>query len=169
MVKVGTLVQPLINLMRDRLLAYDIIQMDETTVQVLKESGRTAQSTSYLWVQRGGPPDSRVVLYDYSPTRAGSVPTNLLADYAGYLQTDGYEGYNAVVAANDIVPLGCMAHARRKFDEAVKAQGKKPRGGRAWRGLSLIQKLYRVEKQAKAMSADDRYAYRRRACHAAPR
>ena len=166
MVKVGVLVQPLINLMRDRLLAYDIIQMDETTVQVLKESGRTAQSTSYLWVQRGGPPDSTVVLYDYSPTRAGSVPTNLLADYAGYLQTDGYEGYNAVVVANDIVPLGCMAHARRKFDEAVKAQGKKPRGGRAWRGLSLIQKLYRVEKQAKAMSAEDRYAYRHE--HATP-
>ncbi len=161
MIKAGVLVQPLINLMRDRLLAYDIIQMDETTVQVLKESGRTAQSTSYLWVQCGGPPDSEVVLYDYSPTRAGSVPANLLADYAGYLQTDGYEGYNAVVAANDIVPLGCMAHARRKFDEAVKAQGKKTRGGRAWRGLSLIQKLYRVEKQAKAMSAEDRYAYRR--------
>lgn len=50
MVKVGTLIQPLINLMRDRLLDYDIVQMDETTVQVLKESGRTAQSTSYLWV-----------------------------------------------------------------------------------------------------------------------
>ena len=166
MVKVGTLVQPLMNLMRDRLLAYDIVQMDETTVQVLKESGRTAQSTSYLWVQRGGPPDSVVVLYDYSPTRAGSVPANLLADYTGYLQNDGYEGYNAVVAANGIGPLGCMAHARRKFDEAVKAQGKKPRGGRAWRGLSLIQKLYRVEKQAKAMSAEDRYAYRRE--HATP-
>ena len=64
MIQVGTLIQPVINLLRDRLLAYDIIQMDETPVQVLKEPGKSAQSTSYLWLQRGGPPDQPVVLYD---------------------------------------------------------------------------------------------------------
>ena len=53
-----------------------------------------------------------------------------------------------------------MAHARRRFDEAVKAQGKPPRGGKAWRGLSLIQKLYRVEKRARGMTPEERYAYR---------
>ena len=50
----GQLLQPLINLLRDHLLEYDIVQMDETTVQVLKEPGKTAQSKSYLWLQRGG-------------------------------------------------------------------------------------------------------------------
>lgn len=160
MIGVGTLVQPLINLMRDRLLDYDIIQMDETPVQVLKEAGRSAQSKSYLWVQRGGPPDGRVILYDYDPSRSGGVPVRLLAGYSGYLQSDGYEGYNAVVATNGLRALGCMAHARRRFDEAVKAQGKNKRRGKAWRGLSLIQKLYRVEKQARPMTPDERHTYR---------
>ena len=160
MIKAGTLVQPLINLIRDRLLDYDIIQMDETPVQVLNEAGRRAQTKSYLWVQRGGPPDGRVILYDYDPSRGGAVPERLLADYAGYLQTDGYDGYNAAVAANAIVALGCMAHSRRRFDEAVKAQGKNKRRGKAWRGLALIQKLYRVEKQARTMTSDERYAHR---------
>jgi transposase len=67
MIKAGALVQPVINLLRDRLLAYDIVQMDETPVQVLKEPGKRAQSKSYLWLQRGGPPDQPVVLYDYDP------------------------------------------------------------------------------------------------------
>ncbi len=141
MIKAGTLVQPLINLMRDRLLDYDIVQMDETRVQVLKEAGRRAQSQSYLWVQRGGPPDERVILYDYDASRSGAVPQRLLAGYRGYLQTDGYDGYNALVATNGLKQLGCMAHARRRFDEAVKAQGKNKRRGKAWRGLSLIQKV----------------------------
>ena len=160
MVKAGRLVQPLINLLRDRLLDYDIVQMDESPVQVLKEAGRRAQSKSYLWVQRGGPPDSRVILYDDDPSRSGAVPQRLLSGYRGYLQTDGYDGYNAVVATNGLKSLGCMAHARRRFDEAVKAPGKTKRRGKAWRGLALIQQLYRVEKQAGSMTADERHAYR---------
>jgi transposase len=103
-------IQPLINLMRDRLLAYDILQMDETTVQVLKEPGKSAQSKSYLWVQRGGPPEHPLILYDYDPSRGQAVPQRLLEGFAGFLQTDGYEGYNAVVAGSEITHLGCWAH-----------------------------------------------------------
>lgn len=89
MIKAGTLVQPLINLLRDQLLAYDIVHMDETTVQVLKEPGKSAQSKSYLWLQRGGPPDQPIILYDYDPSRSQTVPTRLLEGFRGYLQTDG--------------------------------------------------------------------------------
>ena len=160
MIQAGTLIQPLINLMQDRLLAYDIIQMDETTVQVLKEDGKAAQSKSYLWLQRGGPPEQPVVLYDYDPGRGAGVPTRLLAGFTGYLQTDGYDGYNAVVVNNKLMHVGCMAHARRKFSEAVKAQGKKKKEGKAHRGLALIQKLYRVEKQARKLDPEDRHARR---------
>ena len=166
MIQVGLLIQPLINLLRDRLLAGDIVQMDETTVQVLKEAGRAPQSKSYLWVQRGGPPDRPVILYDYDPSRGQAVPTRLLEGFAGYLQSDGYEGYNAAVATHKLTHVGCWAHARRKFDEAVKAQGKKKRAGRAWRGLSLIQKLYRVERDARDLSAEERHAARQQ--HARP-
>jgi len=170
MIQAGSLVQPVINLLRDHLLAYDILQMDETPVQVLKEPGKTAQSKSYLWVQRGGPPDRPVVLYDYDPGRGAGVPRRLLDGFTGYLQTDGYDGYNAVVSANDLIHVGCMAHARRKFSEAVKAQGKhKPKNkmcSKAHRGLALIQKLYRVEKQARTLTPEDRYGHRQR--HARP-
>jgi transposase len=160
MVQAGALIQPVINLLRDRLLDHDILQMDETTVQVLNETGKSAQSKSYLWLQRGGPPDQPVVLYDYDPGRGAGVPKRLLADFSGYLQTDGYDGYNAIVAANGLVHVGCMAHARRKFSEAVKAQGKNKKKGKAHQGLILIQKLYRVEKQARRLAPEDRYARR---------
>lgn len=162
MVKAGALVQPLINLMRDQLLAGDIVQMDETTVQVLKEPGKTAQSTSYLWLQRGGPPAHPIVLYDYDPSRGRAVPLRLLDGFQGYLQTDGYDGYNAVVSAQRLTHVGCMAHARRKFSEAVKSQGqgKRHRAGRAHQGLALIQKLYRVEAQARGLSPEQRHMLR---------
>lgn len=160
MIKAGMLIQPLVNLLRDHLLGYDIMQMDETTVQVLKEPGRPAQSKSYLWVQRGGPPDKAVVLYDYDPSRSGAVPKRLLSGYEGYLQTDGYEGYNAVVVENDIIQVGCMAHARRRFYDAVKAQGKNKKAGIAQHGLALIRKLYRIEKQARDFKPKDRHAHR---------
>ena len=160
MIKAGTLIQPVINLLRDRLLEYDIVQMDETTVQVLKEPGKSAQSKSYLWLQRGGPPEKPIVLYDYDPSRRQSAPSRLLDGYKGYLQTDGYVDYNQVVAHNGLVHLGCMAHARRKFSEAVKAQGKSKKAGKAQHGLALIQKLYRVEKQARAFTPDQRHEHR---------
>jgi transposase len=165
MVKAGSLVQPLINLLRDRLLAYDVLQMDETTVQVLKEAGRRAQSQSYLWVQRGGPPEQPVVLFDYDSSRGQAVPMSLLEGFQGYLQTDGYDGYNAVVVANDLIHVGCWAHVRRKFHEAVQAQGKKKAkgkagGGKAQQGLALIQKLYQVERLAKDRSSEERWALR---------
>lgn len=168
MIRCGQLVQPLINLLRDYLLAYDIIQMDETTVQVLKEPGKSAQSKSYLWLQRGGPPDEPVTLFDYDPTRSQSVPRELLAGFAGYLQTDGYSGYNGVVAAGELKRLGCMAHARRNFSDAVKGQVKNKRVGKAQQGLAWIQKLYRVEKAArtKEMSPGERKLHRQQ--HAAP-
>ena len=166
MIKAGHLIQPLINLLQERLLSYDIIQMDETTVQVLKEPGRKAQSKSYLWLQRGGPPEQPVVLFHYDPGRGAEVAKHLLNGFEGYLQTDGYDGYNAAVAKNDLIHVGCLAHARRKFSEAVTAQGKNKKRGKAHRGLTLIQKLYRVEKQARKLKPEKRQEYRNQ--HARP-
>jgi len=162
MIKSGKLIQPLINLMRDQMLEYDIIQMDETPVQVLKEPDKRAQSKSYIWLQRGGPPAKPVVLYDYDPGRSAQVPKRLLDGFKGYLQTDGYDGYNAVVAANGLIHLGCMAHARRRFSDAVKAQGKNRKRGKAHQGLLLIRKLYRIERQARKLTAQERYTRRQK-------
>jgi len=122
MIKAGQLVQPLINLMQDNILSYDILQMDETRVQVLNEDGRTAQSQSWMWVQRGGPPNQRLILYHYNSSRSQSVPKERLTGFSGYLQTDGYDAYNAAVIENNLTHLGCMAHARRKFKSTTEKQ-----------------------------------------------
>ena len=163
MVGVGMLTQPLINLLRDHLLAGGYLQMDETTVQVLDEPGKTPQSQSYMWVQRGGPPGQTIILFDYEPSRKGSVPVRLLDDFQGYLQTDGYDGYGAVCRQDGITQVGCFAHARRKFDEAIKALGKKPsksKGNKASKGLNFIRKLYAIEKTLKEKTSEQRYQVR---------
>ena len=159
MIQCGQLVQPLINLMRDRLLSYDIIAMDESRYQVLKEAGKTPQSQSYIWVQRGGPPDSPVILYDYDPSRSQSVPMRLLDGFKGYLQTDAYEGYGQVCRENELISVGCMAHARRKFDEALKAQSSvdpnKQKSTLAAQALKQIQALYRIEREINQLTNEE--------------
>jgi transposase len=159
MIRSGELVQPLLNLIQEHILGYAALQMDETPLQVLKEPGKTAQSESYMWVQRGGPPGQRGVLYHYSPSRAGSVPVALLDGYQGYLQTDGYAGYNAVLAKKSITGLGCWAHARRKFVDAQKAAGKK-KNSRADTAVSLIAKLYKTEKQIRDLPPEEKHRIR---------
>jgi len=98
-------------------------------------------------------------LFDYDASRAGQVPVRLLGNYAGRLVTDGYEGYAEVVRRNGLTHAGCWAHARRKFVEAQKVQPKSKTGKADW-ALNQIRKQYGVEKQAKALEPDARYALR---------
>lgn len=112
MIRLGDLVTPLINLMHETQLSYDILQMDETSVQVLKEDGRAATAKSYMWVRRGGPPGQHIILFDYAASRAGAIPVRLLDEYKGYLQSDAYAGYNATGRRDGIIHVGCLDHAR---------------------------------------------------------
>jgi len=157
---------PLINLMREVQNGGDYLQADETRIQVLKEDGRTAQSDKWMWVTRGGPPDRPSVLFEYDPSRAGSVPVRLLDDFTGILQADGYSGYGQVCRENGITRIGCWDHARRKFVEASRAakpqgKGKKPKASKADVALSHIGKLYAIERQIKDLSVEERYRIRR--------
>jgi transposase len=163
MIAVGMLVQPLINLLRDKLIGYDILGMDETPIQVLKEPDRPATSKSYIWVQRGGPPHQTVVLFHYDPSRGQAVAKELLAGYQGFVHVDGFEAYETVASQqSEITLVGCWAHARRKFDEALKAQGKKThaKAGKAMMGMNYIRKLYRIEKALKDHSPEQRHRAR---------
>ncbi len=159
MVKVGELVTPLVKRLHAALLSYDVLQMDETPVQVLKEPGKTAQSKSYMWVMKGGPPGKPGVIYHYAPSRGGTVAAALLKNYAGYLQTDGYAGYREVCRSKDIIGLGCLAHARRKFTDASKALSKnaqQKKSTRVHKALTFIERLYQVERGQKNATADER-------------
>ena len=101
---------PLYDYMHAELLKYDIVQADETTLQVLHESGRAAQAKSYLWLYRTGRVGRDIILYDYQPGRGGQYPSQFLAGFKGFLQTDGYSGYNQVA---DVTQLGCWSHYPR--------------------------------------------------------
>jgi len=147
--------QPLLNLMRDQLLESPVIHCDETRVQVLKEPDRDPTRQSWMWVQASGPPDRKVVLFDYTSSRAQEVPLRLLEGYRGYVMTDDYAGYNAVALQPGVERLACMAHARRKFVEAQKVQPK-GKAGRADMALALINKLYGIERELKDASDEQR-------------
>lgn len=162
MVKAGALIEPLIEALSIHIRDDDIVQMDETPVQVLKEPGKVAQAKSYMWVMKGGPPRQPAIVYRYDPTRAQAVPKALLPDYRGYLQTDGYAGYNGILAEDGVVGVGCWAHVRRKFMEARKALPKREqaKGNRVNQALAFIGKLYRLEQVLKEADADTRQARR---------
>lgn len=169
MVRCGELVQPLINLMRERLLDHDFIQCDETPFQVLNEPGKSAQSDSYLWVQRGTPDDHPLILYEYDPSRSGEVSERLFEGFQGIAQTDGYAGYGHLDDASGIVHVGCWAHVRRKFTDALKGAGKNRKNAAkrdkkqsvAEAGLRFIQDLYLIERSVADASIETRLRVRK--------
>lgn len=159
MLKVSDLCQPLYNLLQDHLLESSYVHMDETRVQVLNEADKTPESNSYMWVRKTGDADKPVVLFDYSPNRKAQTAVDLLPDFAGFLQTDDYRGYHALGQSENIIHLGCWAHARRKFTDAKKVAPNK-KVGKADMALNLIQKLYRIEQQVKDQPPDKRLEIR---------
>jgi len=161
MIRLSEILTPLYNQLSDELLDGGFIQMDETTIQVLKEEGREAHTKSYMWV-RGrtevhGPP---IILFDYFPSRAGAVIKNLLGNYSGILQTDGYKPYETFANGRMITHVGCFAHARRKFWQAFKAS-KAKKGTYAEQGLKWFKQLYNIEAETKLMSLDEKLKHRK--------
>jgi transposase len=157
----------LVELFEQQIRSGPLINIDETPVQVLNEPGRSNTSKSYMWVFRGGPPDSPVLMYQYHPSRSGQIPINFLGSYNGYIQTDAYSGYDALGRKPDIILVGCWAHARRKFVEVINAResnkcSKKQKTGSAEVAMSFIRKLYAIEKEAEInkLSYDQIYELR---------
>jgi len=153
--------KPLFDLMKETVKSGPIIQMDETTVQVIGEEKREDTQKSYMWLARGGPPKKKVVWYQYHKTRAAQNAIEFLKGYSGYLQTDGYEGYDcAVKNLAGIIHVGCFAHARRYFFEASKAT-KKPQS--AEEGLKYIRCLYLLENKLRSQNfGDDEFLKKRK-------
>jgi transposase len=154
---------PWLNLVYDRmhqlLLKQDVLHADETPLQVLHEPGRTASQKSYMWLYRTGRGIPPIILYDYQTTRAGKHPCRFLAGYKGYLQTDGYSGYNDVP---DIIQVGCFSHARRYFDEAIKALPDSHSSApvAAKEGLNFCNQLFAIERDIRHLSNEERYKIR---------
>ena len=147
-IQVAVQCQPLMDLLQAEILSGPLINVDETTVQVLGEDQRANTARSYMWVFRGGPPGKPALVYRYHPTRSGDVARDYLAGYKGFVQTDGYAGYEFLDRDPDVVHVGCWAHARRKFVEVTQAAGKH-KSGSADMALAYIQKLYAIEKDVR--------------------
>jgi transposase len=159
------------------LLACDDLHADETPLQVLREPGRKATTDSYMWLYRTGslePPYTQtdekppqpsarsgpIVLFDYQMTRAGKHPKDFLQKYERYLHVDAYDAYDPL--SPQMILVGCWAHARRKFDEAVKVlppAARKDAGhpSPAHIGLKYCNDLYKIEKIFKDSTAAERY------------
>ena len=159
--KIAPKLKPLTELFHEYLMKSPVLHFDETYFQVNKEVGKAASTKSYMWVMcsgRGSPP---TILYNYSPTRAQTIFCNLIRDYRGYLMSDGYIVYKSTdKPGSGIIHLCCMAHARRKFSDALKSLGKKGlkqddiRSSIATQAINMIARLYKTEK--KIREAEDK-------------
>lgn len=157
-IKCAALVQPTINRLKNHQLQQGIIHADETPLKVIESD----KQKCYMWVYCTGTDSPKtnqqhknIILYDYQPSRAATCPQHYLGNYAGYLQVDGYSAYESTQAQL----VGCMAHARRKFIEAQKAQPKGKTGKADW-AINLIQKLYALEAKIKTFSETDKHQSR---------
>ena len=145
--------------LHEKMYHYHVLQADETPVLVNKD-GRSAGSKSFMWVYRTGRmyTDHQIVLYEYQKTRNASHPREFLKDFKGICVTDGYQVYHTIEnEREDLKISGCWSHARRRFDEAVKALPKAARNGsRAYLALSMIQAICREEKLLKELPSEER-------------
>src|SRR5690606_4806495 len=118
------------------------LQVDETVIKVLDSDKKGAAHQGYYWVYHA--PLDGIVLFDYQPTRGQVAAKKLLDTFRGYLQTDGYAVYDKYGRKKDVTHLACWAHARREFERAL--DNDRPRAERA---LTMIQRLYAVERRAR--------------------
>lgn len=160
MVSLADRLTPLYERFRETLLSQDVIHADETTLQVLKEPGRDPESQSFMWQYCSSPHAAQpLAMFEYQPTRAGAHALKFLTApdgkaFNGYLQVDGYAGYNTIQAASRV---GCMAHVRRKFVEVLQSiPTANAKDSIAQQPIGLIQKLYVIEAQMKTAAVSER-------------
>src|SRR5271165_1184574 len=152
MAVVAELLAPIVKLMLSEILSSKVVQNDDTTVPVQDHSGKGIK-TGRLWVSIGDH-DHPYVVYRYTPDRSAAGPEAIFKDFKGYLQADAYSAYDGLYKSGEIVEVGCMMHARRKFYEARTTDP--PRSHRA---LAWISLLYDVEREAKEREPTDYEAF----------
>lgn len=146
-------ITPLYEQLKRRLLQSPYIQADETGMKVLDNEKKGSSHQGYLWAYRDA--INNLVLFEYQPGRGKAAPGQLLKNFKGYLQTDGYAAYDQFVTQEGVTVIHCMAHARRYFVEAENND--KARSAHA---LFEIQKLYEIERQIKELTIEERLKMR---------
>lgn len=152
--------RPVYDELHRQLVRRSVLHADETTLQVLHEPGKKAQTKSYMWLYRtSGDGSHPIVLYEYQPSRKGDHAKEFLKGFTGYLHADGYQGYHKLPEGIRVV--GCWAHARRKFDEALNAiPPDKREGSAALAGLQYCNELFAWEKRFETLRREERHTQR---------
>ena len=160
--------QPIYDLMREEFLRSRYIHCDETRLQVIDEPEQKGTTQNWMWVyltdEYSGFP--RMVLFQYERTRGGYHPVEFLGDeFRGYLTCDGYQAYHGL--PEQITVTGCMAHARRRFDEALTPLKKgftkeQLKETTAYQAMARIGMLYKIEELIRNQSPEERYAERQK-------
>jgi transposase len=151
--------EPLYDELKTRLLLAHYLQADESPLRVLDREKKGNCHLGYMWVYHA--PLDGLVLFDYRKGRSRAGPNDMLRDFSGHLQTDAYNGYNDIIAKPDVTGIGCFAHARRKFNDALTVDAE-----RAGCMLDYLQLLYAIEEQARADKLDHEARYRLRQTYA---
>lgn len=151
--------------MKEILRMMDSLHADETELQVLREEGRSAARKSYMWHYASGACELPIALYEYQTTRAHKHPDAFLKGFKGYLHTDGYAAYHPLAS---ITVVGCWAHARRKFTDALKSlpsEATAPSSAHTLteEGLAYCNRLFAIEQGLKDLSPEERYLARKKA------
>jgi transposase len=142
----------LYEMMEQDLRGSPVIRFDETTVQVLKEKGRSAQAKSYAWVSYGYLGSRPIILFRYFPGRRKEYAAQLLEGFSGFAQTDGYTGYDEAISGNGATHVGCWAHIRRKFKYAYDSSDGADKDSAYV--LEEIGKLYELERDLRMKLVD---------------
>jgi len=148
--------EPVYDAFHEILCMRKVLHADETSLQVLREPDKPPESKSYMWLYRtSGDTKNPIVLYEYRPDRKAEHPKCFLKNFTGYLHADGYDGYHDL--SNAIKVVGCFAHARRKFDEAIKGMPKKDQADSlAMVGKRFCDKLFSLERDFADLTAEER-------------
>jgi len=160
MISIGEAILPLVKEIKKYILSHHVVHCDETHIQVLKEEAKKATSKSYMWVLASGmSAPFPATVFQYYSNRKQESAEDFLENYQGYLQVDGYGGYNSIANRPDVTRVGCWSHSRRKFESAFKDGAPK---GKAVAELFLkeIQKLFLLEREFVSLSPQDRLKIR---------
>lgn len=159
MIKVAEACQPIWNVLSDAWRESFYGACDETSVQVLKEDGRKAQTKSWMIVRSTPFGEKKIILFDYSTSRSSETMTTLLEGFCGYLQVDGLASYDEIARQDGVTRLGCAMHARRKFEQAL-VSGAKAGMTLAERAMSDFKRLYEIEDELRDKDPIERHRLR---------
>ena len=153
----ATALEPIYEHIKKELLSRNYINADETTLKVINEGGTDSKSKKYMWLYMSNTNSKPVILYDYQNTRSSSCPKNFLGNFRGFLQTDGYNGYNSVSGATRVY---CLAHIRRYFHNIIIDLDKEAlKNSRGVIGFNYCEQIYKLEKELRYSYSSDKNYY----------